>query len=86
MLWKLQPDIVLMNLVCASHPCPSINIKARLHTHPESPETRQQLTYAEPEEDERPSMRPELPSLRSHLATLEVRGVFRAGETKKFIS
>lgn len=66
-----------MNLVCASHPCPSINIKARLHTHPESPQTRQQLTYAEPEEDKRPSMCPELPSLRSHLTTLEVRGVFQ---------
>lgn len=75
-----------MILVCASHPCPSINIKARLHTHPESPQTRQQLTYTEPEEDKRPSMCPELPSLRSHLTTLEVRGVLSAGETKKFIS
>lgn len=75
-----------MNLACASHPCPSINIKARLHTHPESPQTRQQLTYTEPEEDKRPSMCPELPSLRSHLTTLEVRGGFSAGETKKFIS
>lgn len=27
--WKLQPDIVLMNPVCASHPCLNINIKAK---------------------------------------------------------
>lgn len=76
-MWKLQPDIVLMNPVRASHPCPNINIKARLHTRPESPETHQRLTYADQEEDKRPSMCPELASLRSHLTTLEG-GVFSA--------
>lgn len=60
-----------MNPVCASHPCPNINIRARLHTRPESPETHQRLTYADQEEDKRPSICPELASLRSHLTTLE---------------
>ncbi len=47
--WKLQPDIVLMIPVCASHPCLNINIKAaqlghtfipRGHKHTNSSPTR----------------------------------------------
>lgn len=60
-MWKLEPDIVLMNpvCVCGSHPWRSTNMKAALHGHTFINGARKQLTYTGQEEARRPDVCPD---------------------------